>query len=135
MLWHFLELILGPRGHGMHIAVLVTHEVQIGDGNRNWLRTDPEKAADIDNDAAALADTMDVVNLPDLVIVCSVDRGSCEHGGSQFINGEADVIAMIHDVSPVVGTKITHGFRSCSEEIQAGGRSGNRMRLMAQFDA
>jgi hypothetical protein len=49
MLRHLFELILGPAGDGVDVAILVTHKHKIAERNGNWLGTEAKEAADIDN--------------------------------------------------------------------------------------
>ena len=54
MLRHRLELVLGPTGDGVDVAILVAHEIQLAGGDRHRLGADAKKAADVDDNLTAM---------------------------------------------------------------------------------
>jgi len=62
MLRHRLELLLGPAGDGVDVAILVAHEIELAGGHGYRLGADAEKAADVDDDLAAVQ----MIDRPDL---------------------------------------------------------------------
>lgn len=73
MLRHAHELILRPGRDGMDVAVLITHEIEVSEGNGHRLGTDAEKSTDIDNGLASSACTVNVIHLADLMVIGTVN--------------------------------------------------------------
>lgn len=96
VLGHFFERVLGPRGDGVDVAVLIAHELQVAQRNRDRLGADAEEAADIDDGLAADAVAVDMIDFADLVVVGAVDGGTLQDGRGQLVGGEANVIGVIH---------------------------------------
>lgn len=68
MLGHVFELVLGPRGDVVNIAVLVAHKVQLIGWHGDGFGADAEKTADLDDNLAAVQ----MRNLADLLVVRTV---------------------------------------------------------------
>ena len=60
MLGHVLERILGPAGYRMHLAIFITHEIELIDSDCNGFGPDAEKSADIDHRLGARTHAMQV---------------------------------------------------------------------------
>ena len=75
MLRHRLELVLGPAGDGVDIAVIVAHEIQLAGGDRNRLGADAKEAADVDDNLAA----MQMIDRTDLLIAGAIDGCAFEY--------------------------------------------------------
>src|SRR5690606_25252468 len=100
MLGHLFELILGPGGHRMHLAIFVAHEVDIAGGHRNRLGTEPKEAADINDDLAGSATTVNMRHATDSVIVGAIDLRTVQNIWGQFGRRQADMVRVVHDYSP-----------------------------------
>lgn len=98
MRWHRLELILGPASHGMNMAGLVAHEIELADIDGNRLAADAEKTSDIDYD---LLVAVHVRHGADLLVTRSVDRCPCQSLFVDFAEVQARMICVIHGLSPL----------------------------------
>ncbi|TCK19808.1 hypothetical protein EV667_4272 [Ancylobacter aquaticus] len=65
MLWQLFQLILGEARNVVHIAVLVSHEVEILYRKSDRLGADSKEAADVDNDGGDWAGAMKMRDTPD----------------------------------------------------------------------
>ncbi|AAK89112.2 hypothetical protein Atu4327 [Agrobacterium fabrum str. C58] len=108
MLGHLFQLILRPRGHRVDVAVFIAHEVKVAERDCDRLRADAEKTADIDDGGGGGSDTMDMVNLADLMVVCAINGCPFEHRGGEFRFNEAYVIGMVHCSSSCLGLHKTN---------------------------
>jgi len=79
------------------VAILVAHEIQLAGGNGNRLGADAEKAADVDDDLAAVQ----MIDRTDLLVVRAIDGGAFEYIRRQFRAGKSCVVGVIHDRSPL----------------------------------
>ncbi|MDP9629326.1 UNVERIFIED_ORG: hypothetical protein J2W85_001387 [Ensifer adhaerens] len=96
MLGHLLKLILGPCRDSVDVAVLIPHEIEIGKGNRDRLGAYAEEAADVNDNAAAGARSMHMINFADFMVIRSVNCRTFQDCGREFCRCEADVISVIH---------------------------------------
>lgn len=106
MLWHLLELVFRPGGHGMNIAVLVAHEFQIGDGDGHRLGSNAEEATNVYDGLAS----MRVRYRAYLLVLRSVNRRTFENFGGQLTIAEVNVQASF---TRTIGALIS--ARKCSE--------------------
>src|SRR5690606_10900798 len=97
MLGHRFQLVRGPVGDRVDIAVLISHEIEFGGIDRDRLRADPEETTYIDDDLAAVQ----MGNGTDLLIAGAVDCGSFEHVRDKFVGSQPDMITVIHRASPL----------------------------------
>lgn len=75
----------------MNIAVLVTHEIEVAEGNLYPLRANSEEPADVNNDLPGCSCAMDVIHLSNLVVVSAVHGGTFQNLGGQLCRGQTKV--------------------------------------------
>ena len=103
MLGHLLELIFRPGGERVDITVLVSHEVEIGQGNGYWLCSDAEETADIDDRGTAATCAVYMVYAANFVVISVIDCCSLKDGRSELGRPQSNVIGVIHFVFLHVG--------------------------------
>lgn len=80
----------------MDVTILIAHEIEIGEGDRDRLCADSQEAANIDNDLTTGACPMNVINLADLMVVGAVNGCAFQNSWCEFGSRETNVIAVIH---------------------------------------
>jgi hypothetical protein len=96
MLRHRFELIFRPGGHGVYLAILVTHEIELAGGDGYRFGADAEKAASVNHDDSLSSRAVNVRHRSNLLISWTVDRGVIELRFGQLRGRETNMFAMVH---------------------------------------
>ncbi|MBB4351174.1 hypothetical protein GGE35_004716 [Rhizobium cellulosilyticum] len=85
----------------MNVTIFIAHELKIRQRNSDRFCADPKEPADINDCRTARTCPMDMVDLPDLVVVSAIDGCTFENCRCQFRGVQANVIGVVHVVSSV----------------------------------